>query len=250
MRPRGKLSHHTIPPLHYERVKRYRFGEFSSFSNPFNSVSLSQTCRSTFSIQADMNQVARKVSLYKLGKYIDNASRVFGEPAVILRKIDKVASLKFNRPRFFNCIDGSVITPGVGFLSKIIQEKSTNMLTIEGSNQKNKNHAFTTGGDLLMGLNIIYRKEKTDIISTEERLYLVNIYRAQHYLHKLGKDIPVISMMDGVSMGSGVLFGLNSTFSVATERTVWSIPEVTIGGMPDVGVIYHMNNLPNHLGIF
>ena len=49
-------------------------------------------------------------------------------------------------------------------------------------------------------------------------------------------------------MGSGVLFGLNSTFSVATERTVWSIPEVTIGGMPDVGVIYHMNNLPNHLG--
>ena len=195
-----------------------------------------------------MNQVARKVSLYKLAKHIDNAGRVFGEPAVILSKNDKVASIKFNRPRFFNCIDGSIITPTVDFLSKIIQEKSTNMLTIEGSNQKNKNHAFTTRGDLLMGLNIIYRKEKTDIISTEERLYLVNIYRAQHYLHKLGKDIPVISMMDGVSMGSGVLFGLNSTFSVATERTVWSIPEVTIGGMPDVGVIYHMNNLPNHLG--
>ena len=45
-----------------------------------------------------------------------------------------------------------------------------------------------------------------------------------------------------------MLFGLNSTFSVATERTVWSLPEIAIGGMPDVGVIFHMNKLGDNLG--
>ena len=32
--------------------------------------------------------------------------------------------------------------------------------------------------------------------------------------------------MDGITMGSAVLFGFNSNFSVATERTVWAVPEV------------------------
>ena len=33
--------------------------------------------------------------------------------------------------------------------------------------------------------------------------------------------------MDGITMGSAVLFGFNSRFSVATERTIWAVPEVT-----------------------
>jgi len=42
-------------------------------------------------------------------------------------------------------------------------------------------------------------------------------------------------------MGSAVLFGFNSRFSVATERTIWAVPEVTIGSVPDVGCHYHLN---------
>ena len=186
--------------------------------------------------------------LYQTAKHLDDAGRLFGSPALVLTKEDRTAGMKFNRPRFFNCIDESVITPAAAFLSKILVGSSADILVIEGSSYRDKNHAFTTGGDLLMGRNIIDRKEKTNTITEQERLYLVNIYRTQHYLHKLGKDITVISLMDGASMGSGVLFGLNSSFSVATERTVWSIPEVIIGGMPDVGVIFHMNNLTQNMG--
>ena len=195
-----------------------------------------------------MNRVARKVFLYKVAKQLDDAGRLLGSPAVVLTKEHKTAGIRFNRPRFFNCIDESVIGPAAAFLSKIVTESSTDVLVIEGSNDRGKNYAFTTGGDLLMGRNIIDRKEKTNTITEQERLYLVNIYRTQHYLHKLGKDITVVSLMDGASMGSGVLFGLNSTFSVATERTVWAIPEVIIGGMPDVGVLFHMNNLGDNMG--
>ena len=36
----------------------------------------------------------------------------------------------------------------------------------------------------------------------------------------------VLSLMDGTVMGSGVLFGLNASHSVVTERTFWGLPEV------------------------
>ena len=49
-------------------------------------------------------------------------------------------------------------------------------------------------------------------------------------------------------MGSSVLFGLNSKFSVATENTIWAAPEVTIGSVPDVGTLFHLKQLPGYIG--
>ena len=46
-------------------------------------------------------------------------------------------------------------------------------------------------------------------------------------MQKLTKRITTVTIMDGITMGSAVLFGFNSKFSVATERTVWAVPEVT-----------------------
>ena len=46
-------------------------------------------------------------------------------------------------------------------------------------------------------------------------------------MQKLTKRITTVTIMDGITMGSAVLFGFNSKFSVATERTLWAVPEVT-----------------------
>ena len=70
------------------------------------------------------------------------------------------------------------------------------------------------------------RREKYQEIRETDRLYLVNIYRAQHLLHLLSSRLQAVTIMDGAVMGSGVLFGLNATHSVVTERTYWGLPEV------------------------
>ena len=79
-------------------------------------------------------------------------------------------------------------------------------------------------------LSIIYytvcRYEKYGVIAEAERLYLVNIYRAQQLASSLATTATVLSLMDGLVMGSGTMFGLNSSHSLATERTVWALPEV------------------------
>ena len=64
------------------------------------------------------------------------------------------------------------------------------------------------------------------MIAEAERLYLVNIYRAQQLASSLATTATVLSLMDGLVMGSGTMFGLNSSHSLATERTVWALPEV------------------------
>ena len=73
------------------------------------------------------------------------------------------------------------------------------------------------------------RHEQTGRIAEAERLYLVNIYRTQHLTNRVSSaGAGVVSLMDGAVMGSGTLFGLNSNWSVVTERSVWGIPEVKI----------------------
>ena len=69
-----------------------------------------------------------------------------------------------------------------------------------------------------------------------------NVFRSQHLLQKLTNRLTTVTIMDGITMGSAVLFGreikkdlkaqscslgFNSKFSVATERTLWAVPEVT-----------------------
>ena len=114
-----------------------------------------------------------------------------------------------------------------------------------------------------MTTGCLSRREKSNQIRESDRLYLVNIYRAQHLLHLLSSRLQVVTIMDGAVMGSGVLFGLNATHSVVTERTYWGLPEVgsrgtkhsvhdnievSIAGMPDVGTLYHMLRLEDNLG--
>ena len=133
----------------------------------------------------------------------------------------------------------------------MIGNGNTNLVLFEGSKAGKKLYSFTTGGDLLMGRNIIRRwghcavlmrallynitvnvsrHEKYNRIAESERLYLINIYRTQHCIHRIKSqlNVPVVSLMNGTVMGSGTMFGLNSTFSVATERSVWALPEVWV----------------------
>ena len=43
---------------------------------------------------------------------------------------------------------------------------------------------------------------------------------------------------------------INSTFKIATEKTVIAMPEVRIGYFPDVGVTYYLSRLPDGLGLY
>jgi hypothetical protein len=51
-------------------------------------------------------------------------------------------------------------------------------------------------------------------------------------------------------VGGGVGLSINCPFRIATEKTVFAMPETLIGFFPDVGATYFLPRLDGQLGIY
>jgi 3-hydroxyisobutyryl-CoA hydrolase len=122
-------------------------------------------------------------------------------------------------------------------------EKShlANIVLISGAGEK----ALCAGGDVAaLALQNEQGPEgqhaSTDFFGLE--------YRLDHMIATYSK--PVISFMDGITMGGGVGLSVHAPFRIATEKTVFAMPETTIGFFPDVGGSFFLPRLDGELGTY
>lgn len=73
-------------------------------------------------------------------------------------------------------------------------------------------------------------------------------YKLDHLIATITK--PYIAFMDGITMGGGVGLSVHAPFRIATERTVFAMPETTIGFFPDVGASFFLPRLDGQLGTY
>ena len=62
--------------------------------------------------------------------------------------------------------------------------------------------------------------------------------------------VPYIAFLDGIVMGGGVGLSVHGAFRVATEKSVFAMPETAIGFFPDVGGSHFLPRLKGKLGLF
>eukprot|EP00850_Spirogloea_muscicola_P017172 SM000145S00789 [mRNA] locus=s145:17659:20291:- [translate_table: standard] len=71
-------------------------------------------------------------------------------------------------------------------------------------------------------------------------------YLTNHKLATLSK--PHVAVLNGVVMGGGNGISMHGTFRVATDKTLFAMPETAIALHPDVGASYFLSRLPGSLG--
>lgn len=99
---------------------------------------------------------------------------------------------------------------------------------------------FCAGGDIVR----IAHSAKTDCAEAE-RFFFIE-YRMNHLLFVYEK--PIVAFMDGIVMGGGVGLSLPARYRIATERTLFAMPETGIGLFPDVGGGWFLPRLPGRTG--
>ena len=80
------------------------------------------------------------------------------------------------------------------------------------------------------------------------KAYFALEYTLDHLIATYPK--PYIAYMDGITMGGGVGLSAHAPFRIATERTVFAMPETTIGFFPDVGASFFLPQMDGSLGTY
>ncbi|CAG7836885.1 unnamed protein product [Allacma fusca] len=158
------------------------------------------------------------------------------EQDVILESVNRKGIITLNRPKALNALNLSMLRKIYPVLKE--WESSQKFVIIKGSGGR----AFCAGGDV---------RAVTDSATAGTDLYK-DFFREEYMLNALvgTLHIPYIALIDGITMGGGVGLSVHGQYRVATEKTVFAMPETAIGLFPDVGGSYFLPRLGGRLGLF
>jgi 3-hydroxyisobutyryl-CoA hydrolase len=105
--------------------------------------------------------------------------------------------------------------------------------------------AFCAGGDVAALAQQNKEGPEGQQKSTD---YFALEYQLDHLIATYSK--PYVAVMDGITMGGGVGLSVHAPFRIATERTVFAMPETTIGFFPDVGGSFFLPRLDGEIGTY
>ncbi|XP_011707101.1 PREDICTED: 3-hydroxyisobutyryl-CoA hydrolase, mitochondrial isoform X2 [Wasmannia auropunctata] len=157
---------------------------------------------------------------------------------VLIKDVGDNGVIVLNRPKALNAVTLSMVQKIHSALRQ--WESSKKLVIIEGTGDK----AFCAGGDvksLVLALN-----EPKGQLQGEE--FFRREYTLNHFIGTYEK--PYIAIIDGITMGGGVGLSVHGKYRIATERTLFAMPETAIGLFPDVGATYFLSRLKGKLGIY
>ncbi|CAM9465045.1 unnamed protein product [Ectocarpus sp. 6 AP-2014] len=169
-----------------------------------------------------------------------------GEPEITLERrgeAGSVARLTLNKPEKLNALSLTMVR---GMSAAIEEHWSADqvpkLLVLRGSGGK----AFCAGGDV----KAVAQSERRGlgVSGTLRRDFFREEYVLDYRLAEIAKEQALLSVWDGVVMGGGVGISVHGTFRVATETSLFAMPETVIGLFPDVGTAHVLSRLPGGLG--
>ncbi|XP_063255971.1 3-hydroxyisobutyryl-CoA hydrolase, mitochondrial isoform X2 [Prinia subflava] len=201
---------------------------------PSHRPALSRTGSSTLSLPGlrALNRLQVILQHLKMSKQTDST------PEVLLEKKGGAGIITLNRPKALNALNLPMIQQIYPQIKTWEQDPETFLIIIKGTGGK----AFCAGGDI----RAITEAGKVGDKLTQD--FFRGEYRLNNAIGTCKK--PYVALIDGITMGGGVGVSVHGHFRVATEKTVFAMPETAIGLFPDVGGGYFLPRLSGKIGYY
>ncbi|XP_071290583.1 3-hydroxyisobutyryl-CoA hydrolase, mitochondrial isoform X1 [Agelaius tricolor] len=201
---------------------------------PSDHPALSATGSSSLSLSRlrALNRLQVIFQHLKMSKQTDSAAEV------LLEKKGGAGIITLNRPKALNALNLPMIQKIYPQIKTWEQDPETFLIIIKGTGGK----AFCAGGDI---------RAITEAGKVGDKLiqdFFIGEYRLNNAIGTCKK--PYVALIDGITMGGGVGVSVHGHFRVATEKTVFAMPETAIGLFPDVGGGYFLPRLSGKIGYY
>ncbi|GAB1744193.1 hypothetical protein NU219Hw_g1349t1 [Hortaea werneckii] len=153
----------------------------------------------------------------------NGSSTVDSDVIVSRRNIDagdRVATITVSNPAKLNIVSCPVLNKLISACAELSIEPNLRTVVLEGGNTaQGKSPAFIGGADI---------KEMNQLSSSKEaETFISRIHHACKALRDL--PVPVIARIDGYCLGAGLEIAAACDLRIATERSVFGMPEVNVG---------------------
>lgn len=157
---------------------------------------------------------------------------------VLLEVKNKVGVITLNRPKALNALNLNMIRQIYPVLKKWDADPAVSLVLIKGTGDR----AFCAGGDVR---EVAEAGKRGGDLS---KLFFKEEYMLNYAIGSL--QTPYVALINGITMGGGVGLSVHGRFRVATESTLFAMPETAIGLFPDVGGGYVLPRMKGKLGIY
>lgn len=147
-----------------------------------------------------------------------------------------IGRLTLHRPQAFNALTHDMVLTQSAWLERWRTDDHVRVVVIEGS-----------GEDALsVGTDIVQLREDVHLGGQRSARRRAAEYRLAAQVAAFPK--PVVAMMDGIVMGSGLGIAAHASHRVVTEDSVLAVAEVAVGLLPAAGATYWLARAPGELG--
>jgi enoyl-CoA hydratase len=155
---------------------------------------------------------------------------------VLIFREGPIGRIRLNRPKALGALNTEMCVAMAAALEDWRGDPAVEAVLIDHA----EGRGFCAGGDIRM----VAESGKGD--GAEARRFFLEEYRMNTKLFTYAK--PVVTVMDGITMGGGVGISLPARVRIATENTKFAMPETGIGLFPDVGGGWYLSRLPGRMG--
>ncbi|KAL8542550.1 hypothetical protein ACS0TY_003428 [Phlomoides rotata] len=155
---------------------------------------------------------------------------------VLVEEKSSARILTLNRPKQLNALSDAMVSRLLELFLAFEEDPSVKLIILKG-----KGRAFCSGGDVAAVVREINQGNWKSGANYFRKEFTMNYVIATYSKAQ-------VSILNGIVMGGGAGVSIHGRFRIATENSLFAMPETALGLFPDIGASYFLSRLPGFFG--